>query len=180
MPELKLSIHEAHVHSLSGKPVVGLCVHLAVTPPQTHVYSLSLDYEVQIDAVRRPYIPDEQRRLVSVFGPVGIWYYTLHSLPWTSGTVQVPAFIGETSIELSLPCNGEVNSAVKKYVQALSAGDVLLAASFSGAAFYASDDLPLQECPLPDNSRATFRLPLALWNEAREGHSPSVEAFQLA
>ncbi len=180
MPELNLSIEEAHVHSLSGKPVVGLGVHLAVTPRETHVYSLSLDYEVRIDAVRRTYTADEQRRLVSLFGPIGIWYRTLHALRWMSGTAQVPAFIGQTSIELSLPCGAEASSAVKKYFQALSAGDVLLAASFKGAAYYASDDLPLQHCPLSENCRATFRLPLASWNEAIERHSQPAEAFQVA
>jgi len=180
MPELKLSIQDVHVHSLNGRPVVGLCVHLAVTPPQTHVYSLSLDYGVQIDAVRRHYLPDEQRRLVSVFGPSGIWYCTLHSLPWASGAAQVPAFIGRTSIELSLPCGSEANPAIQKYFQALSAGDVLISAAFHGAAFYASDNLPLQHCELPENCRANFHLPLALWNEAIERYSQPAEVLQLA
>jgi uncharacterized protein DUF6084 len=168
MPELKLSIEDAHHKSAHDQRGLALRLHLAIAPAPTHVYSLALSYDVQIAAARRHYTPGEQRRLVGLFGPIGIWYQTLHALPWSKGTVQVPAFIGETSIELSLPCGSDADSAIKKYFQALSDGDAPLAASFSGAAFCASDNLPLQTCSLPEDCRTTFRLPLSLWTAATQ------------
>jgi hypothetical protein len=179
MPELDFSIEGAHVLSSGAQAAIGLCVQIVVTPPETHVYSLSLNYDVRIDAVRRRYTDEEQRHLISLFGPIGNWCRTLHALPWLSGTAQVPAFIGQRLIDVSLPCRGEINPVVARYFDALAAGDVLLVASFSGAGFVASDSLPLQMSRIPWDRQATFRLPLGLWREAREHRCQEESAVHL-
>lgn len=180
MPDFSFSIERAHVVGADAQRAIALRVRIVVAPPETHVYSLSLHYGVQIDAMRRHYAADEQQRLISLFGPVGCWYGTLHSLPWLTGTAQVPAFIGESLIELLLPCRGEVSFAVKRYLEALSFGEALLVASFSGAGFVASDSLPMQMSRIPWDRQATFRLPLRVWHEATERNAPAQNVLHLA
>ena len=69
------------------------------------IRSVLLDAQLQISARRRRYDDAAHERLTELFGPVKDWGTTLRSLLWTRATLVVPAFSGETTVDLDVPCS---------------------------------------------------------------------------
>jgi hypothetical protein len=127
------------------------------------VQSVVLRCQIQIEAPRRRYSEEEQRKLLDLFGEPARWGQTLRSMLWANVATTVPAFTGATAIALEAPRSLDLNEGATKYFDALETGDVPLALLFSGTVFYYSTEGRLQAAPISWDSEARFRLPIRVW-----------------
>ncbi|MGH2469496.1 MAG: DUF6084 family protein, partial [Chloroflexota bacterium] len=116
----------------------------------------------------RSYDPATQERLRDLFGPPQRWGDTLRSLLWARVNLTVPAFRGEVTLPLPVPCSYDLEVAASKYFHALPDGYVQLTALFSGSIFSGG-----QVQPVPWDKEAHYRLPVRLWQEAMDRHFPN-------
>lgn len=145
---------------------------LRVDAGGAQVRSVMLDTQVRIAATRRAYPHSADDRLFELFGPRADWGTTLRSLLWTRTTLAIPAFTGQTEVDLLIPCTYDLDVAAAKYLGALEDGDVPLEFLFSGSLFYALPDGRLQTARLSWDLEAEYRLPVAVWRETMDHHFP--------
>jgi hypothetical protein len=138
------------------------------------IASIALRCQIRIEPARRRYVPEEQERLLDLFGSPDRWGQTLRSLLWTTTGLVVPAFKGRTIADLPVPCSFDFNVAATKYFYALAEGDVPLGLLFSGTIFYVeSEGGALQVSPIPWEKETTFRLPVRIWKAMMEHYYPN-------
>jgi hypothetical protein len=137
------------------------------------IHTLSLRCQVQIEPTRRRYAPEEQEKLLDLFGEPERWSRTVRSLLWMNTTISVPAFAGSTAVDLQLPCSFDFNIATTKYFHAVESGDIPLCVLFSGTVFYSGEDGALQVAQIPWDSEVNCRLPAVTWKQMMETYYPN-------
>jgi hypothetical protein len=174
MPDLNFRVERAAPMPLAASPhlVLSLAIVDAETPARL-IPAVALRCQIRIEPARRRYAPDEPQRLLDLFGEPARWGQTLRAMLWTHASVMVPAFTGETVVELPVPCTFDFNVAATKYFDALEDGEVPLSLLFSGTIFHAGDDDALQVAPISWQKEASFRLPVAVWKAMMEEHYPN-------
>lgn len=171
-PELEFRIEGAEPVAFAAAPLLALKLAISC-PGDQAIHSILLRCQVQIEATRRTYRPDEQQRMSDLFGPPADWDRTLRNLLWTHASVSVPGFVGRTLVDLHLPCSYDFHVAAVKYLDALGAGDIPLCVLFTGTIFYAANDRLLQVAQIPWDREATYRVPHSLWRETVQLHFPN-------
>lgn len=147
-----------------------LRLHVTVTETTgTRVHALALRTQIRIEPARRRYSPEEQIRLVELFGEPGRWGRTLNPLQLATVATVTPGFAGEhaTALEVPLTCDAEI--AGTRYLRGLAGGEVPLLLLFSGTVFYDAEP-GVQVGLVPWSSEAPFRLPLATWTAMMDAH----------
>ncbi len=139
----------------------------APTPIQT----VALNCQVRIEPARRRYSAPEEERLLDLFGEPERWGQTVRPLLWTQTSVMVPAFAGAGVCDLPVPCSQDLMLAASKYFYGLEEGEIPLSFLFSGTIFYAAED-GLRVTQIPWNKEASFRLPLAVWQQLMDRFYP--------
>ena len=142
-------------------------------PADEAIHTLTLRCQVQIEPAKRRYVPQEQEKLLDLFGTPERWSRTVRPLLWMNTTVAVPGFTDNVLVDLQLPCTFDFNVAATKYFHALDAGDIPLCVMFSGTVFYQGEDERLQVAQVPWDREANFRLPVSVWKEMMEMHFPN-------
>ena len=137
------------------------------------VHTVALRCQIQIEATRRHYTPDEQARLVDLFGEPERWSQTLRTMLWTHTSVVVPGFTSETVVDMPVPCTFDFNVAATKYFHGLDDGDLPLRFLFSGTVFYADEASGLQVAPISWQKEAAWRLPVAVWRDVVDEYYPN-------
>jgi hypothetical protein len=127
------------------------------------VRSIALNVQLRIAATRRAYDVETRERLAELFGAGDAWGRNLHSLPWTSVSLNVPGFQDETRVELQVPCTYDFEVAASKYLHGLRDGEVPLELLFGGTVFYAARGGALQISLLAWEKEAEFRMPVGVW-----------------
>jgi hypothetical protein len=173
--ELAFSVDDAGVLEHAAAPT--LRFDLRIESPRD-IRSVALNVEIRIAATRRAYDAGEQERLVELFGRPEDWGRNLHALHWTTLSLNVPAFSGQTVAELKVPCSYDLEVAGARYMNAIGDGNVPLEFLFSGAVFY-TDEGRLQVGRIGWDQEVDFRLPVALWREAMERHFPGAAWLRL-
>jgi hypothetical protein len=168
-PDLDFSVDDAGALEHAAAPT--LRFGLRIESPRD-IRSVSLSTEIRIAATRRAYDQRAQERLVELFGQPEEWGRNLHALHWTTLNVTVPAFSGQTRVELTVPCTYDHEVTGARYMNALEDGEVPLEFLFSGAVFYAAEDGRLQVGRIGWDKEADYRLPVAAWREAMDHHFP--------
>jgi hypothetical protein len=168
-PDLAFSVDEAGALEHAAAPALRFA--LRIESPRD-IRSVSLSVEIRIAATRRAYDERAQQRLVELFGRPEEWGRNLHALHWTTLNMTVPAFSGQTVVELKVPCTYDLEVTGARYINALEDGDVPLEFLFSGAVFYTAEDGRLQVGRIGWDKEAEFRLPVAAWREAMDRHFP--------
>jgi hypothetical protein len=163
-PELEFSVVGAARVEYAAVPTLRFALRVTSDAP---VRSVLLDVQLQIAARRRPYDASAHDRLFELFGPVEDWGTTLRTLLWTRATLVVPAFTGETVVDLDVPCSYDLEVAASRYLDALSGGDVPLELMFSGSVFY-DDGGRLQTVRLSWEKESEYALPVRVWKETME------------
>src|SRR5262249_55885777 len=163
MPELTFSISGVEAPPHAATPLLLLKIRICCGEPHLQIQNVLLQCQIQIEPVRRRYLPDEQDKLLDLFGSPSRWSQTLRALLWANSTVVVPGFQGETLAAVPLPCTFDFNIAATKYLYSLEDGDVPLSVLFSGTVFYANQDGRLQLARIPWSSEANYRLPVRAW-----------------
>ena len=135
--------------------------------------AIALRCQIQIDARLRQYDPDEQQRLYELFGTPAQWDRTLRSLVWTQASAMVPAFGGDTEIDLVAPCSYDLHVAAANYLHGVRGRDVPLSFLFSGTMFTSQPgSAALWIRPVSWDSEATFRMPEGVWDAAVDRFFP--------
>lgn len=133
------------------------------------VRALSLTCQIRIAVDRRPYAADEQERLADVLGAPG--QTRPGSLLWAYASAQVPAFTGETVVNLPVACTYDFEVVAAKYLHGVTTGEVPLEFLFSGTVFYPADG-PMRAARLPWDGEATTRMPVRVWKDLMEHYFP--------
>ena len=172
MPELNFQIEGAEVVPYAATPQIALKLRVLNASGEA-IHSVALRCQIQIDATRRRYTPEEQERLLDLFGEPDRWSQTLRSLLWTHVSVVVPSFEGSTVVDLIVPCTFDFNVGATKYFHGLREGDVPLCVMFSGTVFFAQPDGTLQVSPIPWDKESRFKLPLSTWRSMMDACYPN-------
>jgi hypothetical protein len=174
MPDLTFKIESASVVPFAAVPVIAFQLHINNALASERIHTVALRCQIQIETTRRRYTPQEQERLLDLFGQPDRWGQTLRSMLWTHVNLVVPGFEGaSTVVDMQVPCSFDFNVAATKYFDALSEGEIPLNMLFSGTVFYAPEDSPLQVAPISWEQEARFKLPVKLWREMMDTYYPN-------
>jgi len=173
MPELNFQIESAHAVPYGASPLLAFELRVTNTGPEEAIHTVVLRAQIQIEVTRRHYSPEEQAKLLDLFGEPSRWGQTLKNLLWTNAIIIVPAFEKETIVELQVPCTFDFNVAATKYFHGLSEGDLPLNFLFSGSVFYADSNEQLQVAPISWEKEAKFKLPLKTWKDLIDHYYPN-------
>ena len=171
MPELDFSIDGAEALAFAAQPTIVLKLRIVARGGEA-VRSVSLGVQVRIAATLRAYAAVEQEHLLDLFGEPSRWGQTLKSLLWTTTSVQVPAFRGQTVVDLAIPCTYDFEVASAKYLDALQDGSVPLELLFSGTVFYVGE-VGLQAERIGWDKEARFSLPVRVWQDVIRLYFPN-------
>jgi len=173
MPDLAFRIEGAEAAQLAAAPQIIFKLRLTNADPAEMIHSVVLRCQIQLEVTRRRYSAEEQEHLRDLFGEPERWSQTLRNLLWTHVNVNVPAFHGETLVDVPVPCTFDFNIGATKYFHGLDDGLVPLCVMFSGTVFYAGGPEGLQAAPIAWDKEARFRLPVKVWEEMMEIYYPN-------
>jgi hypothetical protein len=170
MPDPQFAIVGAEAVAYAAVPQ--LVFRVAVTNADP-IRNLALQCQIQIEPVRRRYSPEEQQRLVDLFGEPSRWGDTLKTLLWTHVPLTSGPFEGSTTVDVNVPCTFDFNVAVTKYIHGLDGGELPLRFLFSGSVFFTDADGHLQITQLSWSAEATWRLPVEIWQRMMDLYYPA-------
>ncbi|HZM26480.1 MAG TPA: DUF6084 family protein [Gemmatimonadales bacterium] len=173
MPDLSFQVDGAKVVPFALAPQLAFGLRVTNASTTEAVHTVVLRCQLQVDVTRRRYAPEEEKRLRDLFGDPDRWSQTLRTMLWTHANTVVPAFVGETTAELLVPCTFDFNVAATKYFYGLTSGDVPLTLLFSGSVFYQNAAGTLQVAPISWDKEATYRLPVQLWQDLMDAYYPN-------
>jgi hypothetical protein len=173
MPELRFDIEGAEAVLYAAVPMLALKLRIANSVPSQSVHTLSLRCQVQIEPTRRRYAPEEQEKLLDLFGEPERWSRTVRSLLWMNTSISVPAFTGTTVVELQLPCSFDFNIATTKYFHALAGRDIPLCVLFSGTVFYEGEAGRLMVEQIPWDREVNYPVPVIIWKQMMDAYYPN-------
>jgi len=149
MPDLSFQVEGAEVVASGATPLLAFKLRLTDANPEQTVHTVALRCQIQFEVTRRKYTPEDQERLLDLFGEPSRWGQTLRSLLWTHTNLVVPSFKGSTLIDLPVHCTFDFNVAATKYFDGLANGEVPICLQFQW------DDF-LRECGRRIAGRAHF------------------------
>jgi hypothetical protein len=143
------------------------------------VHSIALRTQFRIEPRQRPYAPEEQARLVDLFGEPARWGETLNPLQLATVGSTLAGFTGETTAVITVPLTYDLDIAATKYCHGLADGEIPLLLLFAGTVYY-QGDTGVQVGPVPWSEEAPFRLPVATWRAAMDDHYPGSTFIRLS
>ncbi len=174
MPNLSIEVTAAKVVPFAAVPTIAFQLQIGNAASHEDIHTIVLRCQLQIEVTRRGYSPQEQTRLLDLFGNPQRWGQTLRNLLWMQTSVVVPAFAGtKTSVDMNVPCTFDFNVAATKYFEGLTDGEIPLLMLFSGNVFYASPESPLQVAPISWDLEAQCRVPVRMWQEMMAIYYPN-------
>jgi hypothetical protein len=176
-PELSFRVEDAA--PLEHAAVPTLRFGLRIEAGGRAVRSILLHTQVQIAARRRRHERAEEERLFELFGEPERWGTTLRTLTWLRHTQVVPAFTGDTRVELAVPCTYDFDVVATRYLHALADGEVPLELLFSGTIFYSGEGGMMQTAQIAWDREAEYALPVSVWRETMERYFPGTAWLRL-
>jgi hypothetical protein len=173
MPELSITVEKALVVPFAASPLLAFRLRVVNADPAETIHTVVLRCQIQIEAARRRYTPQDQERLRDLFGTPERWGQTLRGMLWTHASAAIPPFCGETTVDLEANCTFDFNVAATKYFHGLEDGDVPLNFMFSGTVFYADEGGAMRVAPISWNLETRFRLPVKIWQEMMDTYYPN-------
>ena len=171
MTGIDFTVTDARPSRYAAMPTLTVALH-ATAPEGDEIHAIALRCQIRIEPQRRRYGPEEEARLLELFGETPRWGDTLKPFLWTHVTAMVPGFTGQTEFELSVPCSYDFEVAAAKYFHALGDGEIPLLFLFSGTIF-ARDDGRLRVTQVPWDRESRWRLPVRVWREVMDGYFPN-------
>lgn len=173
MPDLSITVQKAAAVPYAVAPTLTFDLRVTNADPQEQIHTVVLRCQIQVEVARRRYTAADQGGLLDLFGEPQRWGQTLRTMLWTHANVVVPAFQGNTWVQLLVPCTFDFNVAATKYFNALVEGEIPLCLQFSGSVFYADRGGIVQVAPISWEKEARFRLSLQIWKEMMELYYPN-------
>jgi len=173
MPDLQFQIVHAETVPFAAVPTVCFRMKVANGAGSEKLHSIALRSQIQLEVTKRKYTAEEQKKLRDLFGEPERWSQTLRNMLWTHVSSVIPAFEGETTVPLQVPCSFDFNVGATKYFYGLGEGEIPLLFQFSGSVFYENGDGSLSVSPISWDKEAKFRLPLQVWRETMDTYYPN-------
>jgi len=172
VPDLNFEIESVAPQPYAATPLLNfkLRVSNATLEP---AHSVILRCQIMLEVARRRYSHEESDRLLDLFGAPGQWDRTLRDMLWTNTSVVIPAFTGDTTVDLPVHCTFDFNVAATKYFAGLDEDEVPILMLFSGTVFYMSESGALQATQIPWEKEARYRLPVRVWREMVDMYYPN-------
>ena len=174
LPNLIFQVEGAEAVAYSASPLLAFKLRVTNVDPDEVVQSVALRCQLQIEATHRKYGPQEQERLLDLFGAPERWSRTLRAMLWTHTSINVPPFQGSVVVDLPVPCTFDFNVAAAKYFAGLDDGEVPLNLMFSGTIFYEPGANGLQIEQIAWDREAKYRLPVRVWKEMMDIYYPNI------
>jgi uncharacterized protein DUF6084 len=173
VPDLSFEILGAEVQPYAAAPQLNFRLAITNAVNGEPVHTVVLRCQIQIESARRRYDAREQKHLLDLFGEPSRWSQTLRTMLWTHTSAIATPFVGNTVVDLPVPCSFDFNLAATKYFTGLENGEVPLCLQFSGTVFYANASGMLQVAQISWEREARYRLPVNLWREMMEIYYPN-------
>jgi uncharacterized protein DUF6084 len=174
MPDLHFHVDAAEPQPNAAAPLLLFKLRVTdATGVPCPIQSVALRCQVRVEPARRRYSEMEKERLLDLFGTPERWGQTVRPMSWTQVGLLVPTFTGETVVDLPVPCDSDFSLAATRYFSALENGELPLGFHFSGTVFYQSAEERLQVMQIPWDREASFRLPVATWQELMDRFYPN-------
>jgi hypothetical protein len=173
MPDVNFHVDGAEAVRFAAAPLLVFKLRVTNSEGSEPIHTIVLRCQIQIEANRRRYSPQDQERLLDLFGKPERWSQTLRSMLWTFTNVSVPTFTDSVVVDLPVPCTFDFNVAAAKYFYGLEDGEVPLKLMFSGTILYESDDGTLQVTQILWDKEADYRLPIRVWQEMMDHYYPN-------
>lgn len=133
----------------------------------TPVHSVALRAQLRIEPQKRRYSPDEEDRLLAIFGETPRWGDTLKPFLWAHASTMVSGFTGAAEVDLPVTCTYDFEVAAAKYLHALGDGDVPLVLLFNGTIFSGAGVEPV-----PWHKECQYRMPARVWRQVMDLYFP--------
>jgi hypothetical protein len=183
MLDLNFEVTDAGPERVAAAPLLVFKLRVteaaAAGTPVTPIHAIALRSQIQIEPARRRYTPQEQQRLLDLFGTPERWGQTVRPMLWTHASTVVRPFTERTEVDLPVPCTYDFGVAATKYFDALEGGDIPLCFLFSGTIFYEGASGALQVAQVPWDKEAYFRLPAKTWKELMDIYYPNAACLSL-
>jgi hypothetical protein len=170
MPDMSFRIGDVQPLPYAAVPTLRAPLEIRNEAGSNAVQSISLNCQVQIEPLGRPYTAAEEARLLDLFGERERWARTMKPMHWLNTVVKVPAFDSQTSVDLLLPCTLDFDVAATKYFYGLDAGEISGVVFFSGTIFHAGLDGRTYIAQISWDREAHFRIPVEAWKNAIDAH----------
>jgi Family of unknown function (DUF6084) len=170
MSSLSFAVIGARAEPYAAVPILVFRLQIAETSGE-QVHAMVLRCQIQIEPRRRHYSPEEEERLLELFGEPHRWGDTLRTVVWAHASLTVPGFQGRTEVDLPVTCTYDFEVASAKYFHALGDGEIPLLFLFSGTVFTKGQSGFSVE-PVPWEKEATYRLPVRVWRELMDRYFP--------
>jgi len=168
---LTISVLSAQPDPYAAVPTLLLRLRLEA-PEAEPVHAIVLKAQIRIEPQRRRYEPEEEERLLELFGEAPQWGESLRPFLWTHVTTTVAAFTGSTEIDLPVTCTYDFEVAAAKYLHSLGDGDIPLVLLFNGTTFSVREGGLIVQ-PIAWNVEADHRLPVAVWRATMDTFFPN-------
>jgi len=172
VPDMKFEIESVAPQPYAAVPSLNFKMRVVNTTGEP-TEAVILRCQIMFEVARRRYDPEEQGRLLDLFGEPEQWDRTLRTMLWTNTSVVVPAFAEATVVDLPVQCTFDFNVAATKYFAGLEKGEVPLLLLFSGTIFYMTETGALQVTQIPWEKEARYRLPVRVWREMMDMYYPN-------
>ena len=154
-------------------PSPTLLLRLRIEAPEAEpVHAMVLKAQIRIEPQRRRYSPEEEQRLVELFGEAPRWGETLQAVPVDAcHRRRSPSSPASIEVDLPVPCTYDFEVAAAKYLHSIGDGEIPIVLLFSGTVFSFRDGgLVVQ--PIAWNVEAEHRLPVAVWRATMDSVLP--------
>jgi hypothetical protein len=171
-PELDFIVDRVEPFRDAATPHLTFKLQVRSTRGQA-IHTVILQSQLQLDVARRQYTPDDQKRLMDLFGQPEQWPQTLRSMFWTSVCTSIPRFSDSISIDLHIPCTFDFNVATTKLFAGVNDGEIPVTFLFSGTVFYPNEQSVLQVGRISWEKEATHSIPLKVWRAMMDSYYPN-------
>jgi hypothetical protein len=175
MPDLTFQVEAVEPQRFAAAPLLHFKLRIGekASSSPTSIHTVVLRCQIRIEPGRRRYTSQQQQRLFDLFGTPERWGQTVRPMLWNHAQVSVPAFTGETTVELPVPCSFDFSLAATKYFAALEDGEIPLCFLFSGTIFYQAEESGVQAAQISWEKEAYFRLPAGVWQQLMDLYYPN-------
>lgn len=171
MIDLSFAVAGARADRYAASPQLVLRVQLKERSG-AKVAAIALRVQIMLEVHRRRYTEPESDLLEELFGDPSRYGDTLKPMLWTHASHMVPAFSGETEVDLAIPCSYDFEVAAHKYLASLEAGVIPLNLLFSGMVFVEGEGGAIPQF-VPWNCEARYALALEVWRESVDACFPN-------
>lgn len=173
MPDLDFQVESVEAVPFAVAPLLNFKLRVDNSNPDEWIQTVALRCQIQIEPTRRQYNPEEQEKMLDLFGEPARWGQTLKTMLWTHASTVVSPFQNSTTVDLPVNCTFDFNVAGTKYFAGLAGGEIPLLLLFSGTTFYEAADGAIQIAQISWSKEAKFSLPVSVWREMMEHYYPN-------